>query len=108
MINDMIASIPFHLGWSDGQGRGNFRTNGMSRFACGEDYTPAGKTLGAYFLVWPLFTINCSDFATDAQRRWVIGRMKYMSEIMGLSQASVLSHVRRSPPFSQLQAPSGS
>jgi hypothetical protein len=93
MINDMIASIPFHLGWSDGQGRDNFRTGGMSGFACGEDHNSAGKALGAYFLAWPLFTINCSDFTTDAQRRWVIGRLKYMSEIMGLNQASVLSHV---------------
>jgi hypothetical protein len=93
MVNDMIASIPFHLGWSDGQGTYDFKTGGISAFVCGEAYSPVGKVVGALFISWPLFTVHCSDFTTNAQRRWVVGRLKYMSEIMGLSQASVLSHV---------------
>jgi hypothetical protein len=94
MINDMVASIPYHLGWIGEKGK--FRTGNHSGFACGDEDSGNAKVLGAYFLVWPLFTALCSDFATDAQRKYITGRLNFMAENLGLSQAAVLSHVSSS------------
>lgn len=92
MINDMVASIPFHLGWIGESGQ--FRTDAHTGFACGEDGNGTAKVLGAYLMVWPLFTALCSDFTTDAQRKYITGRLNFMADSLGLSQAAVLSNVR--------------
>lgn len=95
MINDIVASIPYHLGWRDfrNHSEDNPTTGNISSFVCGQDEIGAGKPLGAYFLIWPVFTSIVSDFATDAQRKYIIGRMKYMTDIMGINGAAVLTQV---------------
>lgn len=92
MINDTVASIPYHLGWIGESGQ--FRTDAHTGFACGEDGNGRAKVLGAYLMVWPLFTALCSDFTTDAQRKYITGRLNFMADNLGLSQAAVLSNVR--------------
>jgi hypothetical protein len=95
LINDIVASIPYHLGWRGFTGSSEERltTGNISSFVCGQDDIGTGKSLGAYFLIWPVFTSIVSDFATDAQRKYIIGRMNYMTDIMGINGAGVLTHV---------------
>ncbi len=93
MINDLIASVPFFLGYKADQEIIGLTSEDSSGFACGEDGPGARKSLGAYFCIWPLFSTLCSDFATDSQRAWIKGRMRYMKEQMGMNQAGTLSYV---------------
>jgi hypothetical protein len=95
MINDIVASIPYHLGWRGfrNNSEDNPMTGNVSSFVCGQNEIGTGKPLGAYFLIWPVFTSIVSDFATDAQRKYIIGRMKYMTDTMGINGAAVLTQV---------------
>lgn len=92
MVNDMIASIPYFLGWRT-KDEYEPKMAGISSFACGDDAAGACKGLGAYFCIWPLFTASCSDFTTDGQRTWIKGRMRFIEQTMGINQAGTLSYV---------------
>ncbi|TGO42094.1 hypothetical protein BHYA_0012g00080 [Botrytis hyacinthi] len=86
MICDIIASIPFMFGWHlDAEGRLK-PGDPMS----GNDATGV-KALGGAYAIWPLLSVSCSDFTTDSQRLWIKGRLKFISEVMGLNQAKVVS-----------------
>ncbi|KAM0179922.1 hypothetical protein ACHAPC_007905 [Botrytis cinerea] len=86
MISDIIASVPFMFGWHlDAEGRLK-PGDPMS----GNDATGV-KALGGVYTIWPLLSVSCSDFTTDSQRLWVKGRFKFISEVMGLNQAKVVS-----------------
>ncbi|TAQ84730.1 hypothetical protein B7494_g6961 [Chlorociboria aeruginascens] len=45
----------------------------------------------------PEYAANASDFVTDSQRQWVKGRLKFISDALGMNQAHVLS-----PPASPI------
>jgi hypothetical protein len=96
-VNDIIAGVPYHLGWKANKGS-------MKRFAVAEDdcFTFSDsqnrpRALGAYLSTWPIFSAYCSDFVTDAQRTWLRGRLKYITDVMGINQAGTLALV--SPPL---------
>jgi hypothetical protein len=91
IVTDILASVPYHLGWHidedgslvDGDLSGN--TGGLEN---------GGTTaLGGFLIMWPLFCVNSSDFTTDAQRKWVDGRMRIIHEVLGLNQAKVMGAV---------------
>ncbi|RAL64723.1 hypothetical protein DID88_001754 [Monilinia fructigena] len=87
MICDIIASVPFMFGWhldSEGRLKPGDVTGG------GEDAMGV-KALGGAYMIWPLLSISCSDFTTDSQRLWIKGRFKFISDVMGLNQAKVVS-----------------
>lgn len=93
MITDICASIPFALGWKMAR-NGELLGIGMSgRYACGDNGHDSRKGLGGIMAIWPLFSASCSDFATDTQRKWIHGRLKYISEVMGVDQAKTFAHV---------------
>lgn len=117
LVTDMIASVPFFLGWRVGQG-GNLKNGDFSGFeGWGESGPP--KAIGGFFVIWPLFSVSNTDFVSDSQRAWVKGRLMYISETLGLNHAKVLSKfqlrlpsmvIRRdalvhTPPTSQMMAP---
>lgn len=81
MVNDTVASTAYHLGWTANE-----------EFVSGNSQE-APRTLGAYVWIWPLFSVYCSDFTTDAQRIWAKGRLDYMTDVMGINQAGTLSGV---------------
>lgn len=92
MITDICASIPLSLGWKMA-GRGSQNEIGMSaKYACGDDDNDS-KGLGGYLAIWPLFSSSCSDFATDTQRKWILGRLNYIAETLGIDQAKTFAHV---------------
>lgn len=92
-VNDIIAGIPYHLGWKANKGPlKRFAVAGDDCFAFGNNQnTP--RALGAYLCTWPVFGAYCSDFATDAQRTWLRGRLKYITDVMGINQAGTLALV---------------
>lgn len=64
-ISDILASVPYHLGW---HGRAEARVSGLegpSDFACGDGQGMKG--LAGYFLTWPLACVMTQDHATDAR-----------------------------------------
>lgn len=93
IVEDIIATVPYHLGWKVDDHDALMSRPNMSGFACGDDNEVGGKGLSAHFLVWPLFSAACSDFTTDVQRRWIMGRLRHIAGTMGINQADVLSHV---------------
>jgi len=96
-ITDIIASVPYHLGWHLRR-KDVMERHDLSGFACGED--GCMKMLAGYFLTWPLTTVNSQDHATDAQRAWVVGRLNFIARDLGVRYAGILSEVsvRRASP----------
>ena len=91
VIIDIIASVPYNLGWHVRR-EGVFRNRTeLSGFACGEE--APFKSLPAYFLLWPLTCIKNHDLATDDQRAWVKGRLKFIEEQVGLKYARIVNDV---------------
>ncbi|PQE13390.1 negative acting factor protein [Rutstroemia sp. NJR-2017a BVV2] len=88
MIRDIISSVPNCLGEIPRTMDDPAITVAGHTFACGEENAVRAKGLSGLFLLWPLFSVAVSDFATDAQRTWVMGRIKYVSEELGVVQGS--------------------
>lgn len=100
MITDIIASVPYHLGWH-AKKRALFDDMELSGFACGEEDSTKG--LPGYFLTWPLAVIMSQDLLTDAQRQWVSGRLRYIGDDLGLKYAHILAKVLFPPSASIAQ-----
>ncbi|KAI8627585.1 hypothetical protein F5Y19DRAFT_172627 [Xylariaceae sp. FL1651] len=94
-ITDIIASVPYHLGWhlkrADILQRNNFGT-----FACGEENHPKG--LAGYLLTWPLTCVISQDYVTDTQRAWVLGRMRSIGSDLGVKYAHIMCQLQMRVP----------
>ncbi|KAK0611123.1 hypothetical protein B0T14DRAFT_571044 [Immersiella caudata] len=91
MITDILASIPYHLGWHIKR-KQVFGVQDETSFACGED--DGMKGLAGYFLTWPLACTMIQDYLTDNQRRWVQGRLKYIGDELGVRYAHILAQLQ--------------
>lgn len=92
-VNDIIAGVPYHLGWKANKGTlQRFAIAGDNCFSFGDNQNKP-RALGAYLCTWPIFSACCSDFATDAQRTWLRGRLNYITDVMGINQAGTLALV---------------
>jgi len=90
-ITDIIASVPYNLGWHlKKKGDGSRKTN-FGNFACGEEDSPKG--LAGYLVTWHLTCVNSQDFATDAERAWVVGRLHSIGNDVGVRYANIMSQV---------------
>lgn len=89
-ISDIIASIPYHLGWHVKR-KDLFENHALSGFACGEDDSLKG--LGGYFLTWPLAAVVSQDYTTDNQRAYVQGRLRHIADVLGIKYGHILSQV---------------
>lgn len=92
-ITDIVASVPYHLGWHLNKQHLLERAN-LGQFACGKEDSLKG--LAGYFLTWPLACVNGQDFTTDAQRLWANGRLKYIGDELGVKYAHILAQVSSS------------
>lgn len=95
-ITDIIASVPYHLGWHLKPERKHLLEKQLSGFACGDDDSLKG--LAGYFLTWPLGCVQSQDYTTDAQRSWLKGRLKYIADELGVKYAHILCQVSFSFP----------
>jgi hypothetical protein len=87
LIEDIVASVPFIFGWNKDT---NEAMMDKTSFACGSPDTAEIRSLWGVFVMWPIFAAAASDFATLSQRIFLRGRLKYISETLGIYQASVL------------------
>ncbi|KAK5661047.1 hypothetical protein OQA88_12426 [Cercophora sp. LCS_1] len=87
-ISEIIASVPYHLGWHAKRRELFDKYPELSGFACGEN--EPFKALPAYLLIWALTCVKNHDIATDDQRKWVKGRLKYIEEVVGIKYARIL------------------
>lgn len=94
VITDIVASVPYHLGWH-AKRRHLFADESLSGFACGEE--DGIKGLAGYFLTWPLACIMSQDYVSDAQRQWTIGRLRYIGDELGIQYAHILAQVSCQP-----------
>lgn len=90
-INDIISSVPYHLGWHLGRKDLIIQRQNLSGFACGSEGSPKG--LAGYFISWPLTLVYGQDYTTDAQRRWVLGRFRHIADVLGIQYTRILSAV---------------
>lgn len=90
VITDIIASVPYQLGWFSKR-KDLLERNNLSSFGCGEEDAPKG--LPGYFLTWPLTSVAGQDYTTDAQRTWVKGRMAFIANNLGVRYANILNQV---------------
>ncbi|KAK3322101.1 hypothetical protein B0H66DRAFT_474976 [Apodospora peruviana] len=93
-IADILASVPYHLGWHTRRREAFPDDEALSGFACGDDDDGSLKGLAGYFLTWPLATVMSQDYTTDNQRAWVQGRLKYIGDGMGVRYAHILSQLK--------------
>ena len=92
-INDIIASVPYQLGWFANRKHLLDRAN-LSGYGCGDE--DALKGLPGYFLTWPLTCIYSQDYASDSQRMWIRGRLEFIGDQLGVRYAHILAKVSAS------------
>jgi hypothetical protein len=91
LIEDIIAAVPMFLGKTPNALTGN-RTPAIQKEALG------GKSSLAFFIMWPLFIVTISDYTTEDQREWALGRLKFIGEEVGIHQATLFTQVHDTSP----------
>lgn len=83
-VGNVIASVPYFVTWS-----GDPATTPY--FPCGAPTSP--KAYSTITALYPLLCTGLSRFATTRQKKWLCGRLKAMSETMGIKQAEMFAEV---------------
>lgn len=93
VITDILASVPYFLGWHLTAGPKDVReTTGFGNFACGRE--DSAKGLAGYLVTWPLTLVLSQDYATDAQRAWVLGRLQKIGGELGVRYALAMCQLQ--------------
>lgn len=90
-ITDIIASVPYFLGWHLRRKEVSHIKTNFGTFPCGEE--DGAKGLAGYLVTWPLTCVISQDYATDAQREWVIGRLRKIGNDLGVRYALAMCEV---------------
>jgi hypothetical protein len=90
IIEDTVASVPYVFGWNK---ENDGHMIDRASFACGTIEAPTMKSLWAIFTMFPLFSSSVSDFVLPSERTFLRGKLKYINEVLGIHQASVLLRV---------------
>ncbi|KAF7875328.1 hypothetical protein EAF04_002500 [Stromatinia cepivora] len=96
LIDDIVSSIPFFFGWNIPHTDIPVVEN--SYFPCGNNSRISGKGVTGVWAMWPVFAAAASDFATNSQRLWLRGRLKYIAEDLGIRQAEKLLQLQTRYP----------
>ncbi|KAK1980813.1 hypothetical protein LZ30DRAFT_594027 [Colletotrichum cereale] len=101
-VEDIIATAPYFCKWN---GYGVV----VAQFPVGKIKADDPlKGAAGLMIIWPLVTACNSDFATPRQRRFLRGRLRYLSEVAGIKQASLFYNVSarsQSPPRPPFEQP---
>jgi hypothetical protein len=77
LCHDICASVPYFLGFDpDADKR-------MPR--------PIPKAVSGNLLLWPLYSAAVTDLVSDIMRDWVAGRLRWISDVIGIRQAAPLA-----------------
>ncbi|KAK4455421.1 hypothetical protein QBC34DRAFT_67644 [Podospora aff. communis PSN243] len=90
-IAEIIASVPYHLGWHTKQRHILESNPQLSGFVCGEE-VPL-KALPAFLLIWSLVCLRTHDASSDEQRAWAEGRLRFIADSVGIRYAHALSEL---------------
>ena len=82
VARDICASVPFHFGVHLGM---DLKPGGPA--------TLAPKALCGNLLLRPLFMAGEPRFVSDGVRKWAIGRLGRIAELMGVKQGASLAHL---------------
>ncbi|RDL31113.1 uncharacterized protein BP5553_09902 [Venustampulla echinocandica] len=74
---DICSSVPYFLGFQPDLGA----------------VRPMPGAFKGNLLLWPLYNAGCMDVIPNHQRNWVVGRLRYISEVMLIRQATPLVNV---------------
>ena len=77
LIDDICASVSYLLGEVDQEG--NLRQPQQK------------KAIGGFLLLWPLRLIVCKGLGTLLQRNWMMKRLGYIRNVLGIYEATSLS-----------------
>lgn len=95
VISEIIASVPYHLGWHMKHKDPLGNDSGRSGFACGQE--GPYKALPSLFLIWALTCIKNHDVSSEEQREWAIGRLAFIADQVGLKYAHIVRQVSGVP-----------
>ncbi|KAK0670874.1 putative transcriptional regulatory protein [Cercophora samala] len=90
-IPEILASVPYHFGWHTKHTADMNTNSSISGFACGDE--GASKALPAYLLIWPLTCVKNHDITTEEQRLWAKGRLRVITDSIGLKYAQIVNNV---------------
>ncbi|RDW65065.1 hypothetical protein BP6252_10716 [Coleophoma cylindrospora] len=101
IIADIIASVPYFCGWSK---EAESPSPEITKFHSADAVTAKGVT--GMFIMAPIFTAATSDFVSSPQQTWLLGRLEYIENSMGISHAGLLASVLITQVFTQSVFPS--
>ena len=104
MVDDMCASVPFHLGFPAPM----YELENMSSSNYSEEYSRDDndppkhrhsrtarhkdvQALGGYYLIWGLFVAANVVIISKTQRDWILNRLRHIGAKYGLNQATVFA-----------------
>lgn len=58
------------------------------------DIQASMKGRASIFLLWPLYVASSSDFSSPSERLYLRGKMKYIGDNLGVSQAVIALKVK--------------
>lgn len=110
MRDDILASVPHHTGHvasifaqvtTSAYAPGIFFSTNLDFNMPWENPTTTPITSepthqvasGGYFLLWPLFLAGSITVCTPEMRKWIIGRMEYIGNSMGVQAALTLARI---------------
>ncbi|KAG7128044.1 Transcriptional regulatory protein moc3 like [Verticillium longisporum] len=101
-VADLVALAPYFCRWN---GRDHTRAN----FACGAEARAGDplKRVAGQIVLWPLFAASVSDFAKDGERRFLQGRLRYLADVAGITQARTFLEMRVSSPSDDIERDRG-
>ncbi|KAF3348582.1 Protein GCY [Verticillium dahliae VDG2] len=65
------------------------------------------KRVAGQIVLWPLFAASVSDFAKDGERRFLQGRLRYLADVAGITQARTFLEMRVSSPSDDIERDRG-
>ena len=86
LIEDIVASVPYFFGWNE-------NTDPSMATSLKDGADDSVKGVSGVFLMFPLWVACSSDFVSESQRVFLRGRLTFIAERMGISQAKILLNV---------------
>lgn len=77
LCHDICASVPYYLGFDPNA----------------DIFSPrqVPKAVAGNLLLWPLYIAGCTDLVSDMMRDWAGGRLRWISDVIGIRQAAPLA-----------------
>jgi hypothetical protein len=94
--NDILASVPQYLWYGESPPRWLeselHETSSLASSVIGSrnlaiqpsGQTPSPRTLGGYFLLWPLYLVGAMEITTESLRLWIIKRLQFIGRSEGI------------------------